>query len=141
MHKNKNGFGKLFPSIDNVMNEVMRMPVSKTNYSSETMSSKPKANIIEHENKYEIAIAMPGFSKKDISIELEKNQLTVSANKEDNKERKYNLKEFSLNNMKRVFKVPSFINREDIKAELKNGILMIQLLKSEEVQPKTIAIK
>ena len=96
MHKNKNGFGKLFPSIDNVMNEVMRMPVSKTNYNSETMSSRPKANIIEHENKYEIAIAMPGFSKKDISIELEKNQLTVSANKEDNKERKYNLKEFSL---------------------------------------------
>ena len=141
MHKNKNGFGKLFPAIDNVMNEVMRMPVSKTNYSSETLSSRPKANIIEHENKYEIAIAMPGFSKKDISIELEKNQLTISANIEDNKERKYNLREFSLNNMKRVFKVPSFINREDIKAELKNGILMIQLLKSEEVQPKTITIK
>ncbi len=37
----------------------------------------PAANIIENENSFEIQMAVPGYSKKDIQIELENNVLSI----------------------------------------------------------------
>ena len=141
MYKNNNAFKGFFPVLDNVINEVANTPIHNLSRENNSITVRPKANILEHEDRYEIAIAMPGFSKKDIHIELDKNELSVSACKEENTDKKYKLREFAMNNVKRVFKVPNFINKEEIKAEFKNGILNIQLFKAEEVKPKAITVK
>jgi HSP20 family protein len=140
-YKNNNAFKGFFPVLENVINEVANTPIQNLNQENNSITARPKANILEHEDRYEIAIAMPGFSKKEINIELDKNELTVSASKEETSDKKYKLREFATNNMKRIFKVPNFINREEIRAEFKNGILNIQLFKAEEVKPKAITIK
>ena len=42
----------------------------------------PLANVIENDNAFEMELSVPGYDKKDISINLENNVLTISSEKE-----------------------------------------------------------
>ena len=108
--------------------------------------SVPAVNIKENENSFEIELAAPGLSKKDFDINLEKDVLTISSEKEVNNESEnenYMRKEFGSTSFKRSFKVPEIVNAEKIKASFKNGVLNIELPKMDGAkvkQTKSIAI-
>ena len=108
--------------------------------------SVPAVNIKENENRFEIELAAPGLSKKDFDINLEKDVLTISSEKEVNNESEnenYMRKEFGFTSFKRSFKVPEIVNAEKIKASFKNGVLNIELPKMDGAkvkQTKSIAI-
>lgn len=99
----------------------------------------PSTNIIENDSAYQLELAVPGFSKKDFHIDLEKNVLKISSEREAGKENEdlyYSRREFRLGNFSRTFIVPDMVNVDDIKAEYKNGILTVTLPKKEEVKVK-----
>jgi len=99
----------------------------------------PSTNVQEDENAYRLELSVPGFSKKDFKIDLEKNLLTISSEvKEEKKEENvnYTRKEFVYGNFCRSFTLPEIIEAENIKAEYKNGILLVTLPKKEEVKIK-----
>ena len=98
----------------------------------------PPANIIESKFDFRIEIAAPGFEKSDFKIDLDKNMLNISLNKnnDENNDEKYTLKEFSYNTFNRSFRVSNKINTEKINALYKNGILQIVLPKREEAIEK-----
>jgi len=106
-------------------------------------------NISENDADFLIEVALPGMEKSDFDVNIEKNLLTISAekkteNKEDGekKERKYTRKEFDFTSFKRSFHLPENVNSDDIKASYDKGILSLSLPKvvKEEVKPKTIEI-
>ena len=108
-----------------------------------------KTEIREHDAGYEVDIDLPGFKKDEISIELEKGYLTVSAAKgldkdEEDKKGKYIRKERYAGAMQRSFYVGENLTQEDIKAKYENGILRLSVPK-KEAKPvetkKTIAIE
>ena len=108
-----------------------------------------KTDVRETENSYELDIDLPGFKKDEISIELEKGYLTVSAAKgldkdEEDKKGKYIRKERYAGAMQRSFYVGENLTQEDIKAKYENGILRLSVPK-KEAKPvetkKTIAIE
>ena len=108
-----------------------------------------KTDIREHDAGYEVDIDLPGFKKDEISIELEKGYLTVSAAKgldkdEEDKKGKYIRKERYAGAMQRSFYVGENLTQEDIKAKYENGILRLSVPK-KEAKPvetkKTIAIE
>ena len=45
----------------------------------------PAVNIMEDENRIQIDVAAPGMKKEDFKINLDQNRLTVSAEKEEEK--------------------------------------------------------
>jgi HSP20 family protein len=98
----------------------------------------PATNIIENEEAFMLEMAVPGFSKKDFKINLEKNTLTISSEKEekaeDNEAQSYRMREFNRKDFCRSFKIPETVNVDDIKAGYKNGILTLTLPKKEEVK-------
>jgi len=99
----------------------------------------PAVNIKENEKGFDIEVAAPGLSKSEFKINLEKNVLTVSSEKEANKEVEqdnFTRKEFSYNSFSRSFSIPETIDTEKIKASHKNGILKIELPKQEEAKLK-----
>ena len=58
----------------------------------------PAVNITEHKDDYQVALAVPGLKKDDFKIDVEGNMLTISCEKEDNKEEndnKFTRKEYS----------------------------------------------
>ena len=104
----------------------------------------PAMNVKEHKKDFEIELAVPGFVKDEIEVSLEDDVLHVSAKKSTEsveEEEDYYRKEFSYNEFDRKFKLPTSINEEkDIKAEYKDGILRLNLIKNEEtkIPPKKV---
>ena len=88
---------------------------------------------------------LPGLSKSDFEINVEKDVLTVSAKveKENEESVKYSRKEFNYNEFKRTFHLPETIDTSKIEANFNNGILTLTLAKKEEAKelpPRKIAI-
>jgi HSP20 family protein len=109
-------------------------------------STKPAVNIIESEKEYRIELVAPGLSKDDMKIDLHKNILTISSEKEDvQEENKDNFmrREFYYTSFSRSFTLPETVNSEEISAEHSNGILEVHIPKkpeSVEKGPKQISI-
>ena len=104
-----------------------------------TTISTPAVNIVEGNDEFRIEVAAPGLNKDDFKINLENDQLTISANKEVKKEENeenYTRREFSYSTFTRTFTLPESVEGEKIKASHKDGILNIHVPKKEEAKPK-----
>jgi len=104
----------------------------------------PSVDVKENEKVYEINADLPGFSKKDVNLKVEKHILTISSKPEETaKEEKdqYLLKERYLNSFERQFPLPDDIDENSINAEFSDGVLTVTLPKKPEVQPRNIEIK
>lgn len=122
--KMENGFNDLF-------NEIMKFPESYQHHLRPSLNA-PKTNIISTKEGYRIEMQTPGFTKDQITIELRKNNLTISGTNAMNHidDEEYSLQEFSAADFSRNFIVPSGIEEEKITAKLKDGLLFVQLPKS-----------
>jgi HSP20 family protein len=112
------------------------------------MMTVPAVNIVEDKNDYKVSLAVPGMKKDDFNIDVEGNMLTISSEKEESKEEKdekYNRKEYSYSSFSRSFTLPEEVNKEKIEAKYEDGLLKLMLPKKEEVKKlaasKHIAVK
>lgn len=94
----------------------------------------PAANIIETEKAFEIQIAVPGYKKEEIHVDLENNVLSVHCDQDqtEGQEITYTRREFGYGSFRRSFKIPKVVDTEKISADYKNGILILSLPKREE---------
>lgn len=92
-----------------------------------------KTDIIEKDNKVVIMAEMPGFKKEDILINIEKEFLVISAEtkEETTKEENYISKEIKRGKFQRVFNLEGF-DKDSISAKYENGILYVEIEKSEK---------
>ena len=108
-------------------------------YRNNQFKSLPAINISEGDSEFTIEIAAPGLSKKDFSINLEKNCLTISSMREEQSEENndhYRRKEFNYDSFSRSFTLPESVDNEKIKASHKDGILYVSIPKKEEAKEK-----
>jgi HSP20 family protein len=98
----------------------------------------PATNITEEEQAFKVEMAVPGFSKKDFRISLEKDIMTVSSERESKEPEtnQFRMREFARRDFCRSFRLSEEVDQENIKAEYKNGILTLTLPKKEEVRVK-----
>jgi len=100
----------------------------------------PATNITETDQAFKLEMAVPGYSKEDFRINLEKDVLNISVeitNKETEEQKDeaaYRMREFGRRNFCRSFNLGDSINKDEIKAEYLNGILTVSLPKKEEVK-------
>ncbi len=113
---------------------------------AEFVNQTPSVNIKESDKDFDIEVAAPGLTKKDFAVEIKENRLTIKAHleskEEENKEHFFR-KEFNYHSFERAFTLPENVDPETIKAEYKNGMLAIKVLKIEPEAAKshTIEIK
>ena len=110
----------------------------------ESSSSYPPYNISKiNDNNYIIEMALAGFNKDDIEIELADSELTVRSKKRENLNKDVNLihQGISHRSFNRKFTLSEEILVKN--AEMKNGMLIIKLEKfiPENKKPKSINIK
>jgi HSP20 family protein len=114
---------------------------------SACQTNSPAVNVTEDEKGYRIEVAAPGVSRNDFNIEVEKEVLTISTEKkEDKKDQKPNYlrREFNFQTFKRSFQLPETVDQESIQANHEAGILSVNLPKREEVlekAPKQIEVQ
>ena len=138
MRKNDNLWPS-FPSlIDGLFSRDM-MDWNNTNFST-TNTTLPAVNILETKDDFRIEVAAPGMEKKDFSINLENDTLTISSEKKSevkNEEENYSRREFSCQSFQRAFTLPgNLVDGEKINAKYEEGILKVHLPKKEEAKPK-----
>lgn len=106
----------------------------------------PSVNVIENDDHFEIQLAAPGFEKGDFNLEIEKDQLKISSDKEEAEQtegKTFKRREFNYSKFTRSFQLPEAVDKESISAEYKNGILSVKLSKHDKAidkGPKKIKI-
>jgi HSP20 family protein len=126
--------GTTFPSlIDEMIDGNFLMPGFFSN-SLLKGNMMPQANIVEDEKEFRIELSVPGLKKDDFKIDVDNGVLTVSCEKEEeknDKNKKYRMREYSYSSFSRSFQLPENIKEEDINAKYTDGVLSLAVPKKE----------
>jgi HSP20 family molecular chaperone IbpA len=116
----------------------------------QSKSTFPKLNVFDLKDSYKVEIALAGFSKDEINLELKDNCLFVKSNdsQEDadckdggqDAEIKCLLKEVSYRSFRRVIKFPEEISVDDVKCSYDNGIVTC-IIDKKVVEKKSDVVK
>jgi HSP20 family protein len=108
-----------------------------TGFPRERMMTIPPVNVVEKNDSYVISLAVPGFKKQDLKIDLDGNMLTVSSEKEESKEetgKKFTRNEYNFYSFSRTFTIPEDVKPDSIDANYEDGELKIKMLRKENHQ-------
>jgi HSP20 family protein len=109
----------------------------------ETRYLIPAVDIYEKSDALVVVCDVPGVGQSGISVGVDNNILTIEgktiAREEDVSKEVH--REYRLANYHRQFELSEVINQDKITAELKHGVLTINMPKAEKAQPKSINIK
>lgn len=100
----------------------------------------PKVDIIEDEKAFEIHLAVPGMSKEDFKIDLNKDRLVVSGERKFTRktdEKHFRSLETPYGAFRREFILPENVDAEKIEARYINGMLELVVPKDEKKLLKT----
>jgi len=132
------------PMVSSLFDDFLSREFGDSFFNNESLVS-PSANVKELEDKYEIELAVPGFKKSDININVEDNILHIEneVKKEEKREEdNYLFHEFSKQNFHRSFRLSNKVDSEKIEAAYEDGILKVSIPKKEESKiKKMIKIK
>ena len=104
----------------------------------------PAVDVKEEEKRYLMEVELPGLSDKDIELKVEDNILTISSKKDESKEEKkdgFLIRERCSSEFARTFVLPNDVDREKVSAEFKQGLLVVDIPKKPEAQPRKIDVK
>jgi molecular chaperone IbpA len=104
----------------------------------------PPHNVIKTgDNSYEIQIAVSGFDKSEIKVEVDQDQLVITGEraKEDDADIEYLYRGLATRNFVKSLTLAEFMEVRD--ANIKNGILtvLIERIIPESLKPRQIKIK
>jgi HSP20 family protein len=108
-----------------------------------TQSWVPAVDVWETEHDLVYAFDLPGVPEEQISIELQDDTLSVSAQRERVEERAadgFVRYERRFGTFSRALGVPQGVREDGIRAEYKDGVLEIRVAKPEEAKPRRIQI-
>jgi len=102
----------------------------------------PAMNIYDQGEHILVAIQAPGVIKEDLSVELRDNTLLVSGSRKPAQypEAVILRDECAYGEFKRSVRIPMRVRQDKIEGNLKNGILMVKLPKSDEAPSQRVEI-
>ena len=135
---NIKAFGQFSPfsvGFDDIFNTLQRASIPQSNY--------PPYDILKEDDKYIIRIAIAGFKKSEVDIEIDDNTLTVSVCRDDKtgmQRAEFLHKGISTKEFYKSFALAEHV--EVKKATMSDGILRIMLEKNipDSEKPKKIKI-
>ena len=103
----------------------------------------PATNIFEDEWSYKFELSTPGFTKKDLKIELDNNVVSIWGEKKlENKKGvvgEYISKEYHATKFHRSFTLPENVVADEIHAKSQNGITTLFLPKVTPTKSKNLS--
>jgi HSP20 family protein len=104
----------------------------------------PTVDITEDDNEYLIKAEIPEVDKKDVKVTVQEGVLTLQGERKQEKEekgKKFHRIERSYGSFVRSFVLPDDVSEDKLKAEFKDGMLLVHLPKAEKPKPKAIEVK
>jgi HSP20 family protein len=108
-----------------------------------TESGAPAVDIAEDDGKYTVTAELPGVKSEDVHLEINGDLLTLRGEKrsereEEREERRYVERRFGT--FSRSFTLPANADPDRIRAHFSDGVLTVEIPKSEETKPRVISI-
>jgi HSP20 family protein len=103
----------------------------------------PRFDVKETKDGYLIRADLPGVKQSDLEISVTGNVLGISGHRsEEHREEgdQFHAVERGYGQFSRSFALPEGADLDNVKADLKDGVLTIHLAKRPEVQPRKISI-
>jgi HSP20 family protein len=101
----------------------------------------PRVDIFETEEQVTLYVDLPGVRMEDLDLHFEDHELSLHAQVASRKgSGKFVWCEYGPGDFHRVFRISEEIEANGISAALKNGVLTLQLPKSERVRSRKIAV-
>lgn len=102
----------------------------------------PQVEVREKDGNYLVDVALPGFKKDDIEIDVSGNELTISGKYEQRREdATLHYSEMRQGSFTRTITLPQEINADEVSATFEDGILHITAPPMAPVSHKKITIK
>ncbi|MFO7963119.1 MAG: Hsp20/alpha crystallin family protein [Desulfobacterales bacterium] len=104
----------------------------------------PSVDVSETDGNVQIKAELPGMEAKDIDVNVSGDVLTLRGEKKQEEEQKgerYYCRERFSGSFERSFRLPTGVQSDKVDAEFKNGVLNINIPKTEESKQKKIEIK
>ncbi|MGL6267947.1 MAG: Hsp20/alpha crystallin family protein [Chitinophagaceae bacterium] len=134
---NQKPFEKTFNSLFEDIFQHLPGTIAREDWNGTETKGVVPVNIRETADAFILDMIAPGLEKSDFKVNIEKNLLTVSAEKKpdnNNETEKMIRKEFSFRPFSRSFKLNDNIDASGINAKYEQGVLSITLPKKEEVK-------
>lgn len=108
-----------------------------------TQSWIPTADVWETDSEVVYAFDLPGIPEDKISVELDENSLTVTAEREREQtveEGRYYRFERRFGTFSRTIALPQGVTEDQVQAQYRNGVLELHVAKPEQPKPRRIQI-
>lgn len=110
---------------------------------AQTSDYAPRFDVKETRSAYVIKADLPGVNEDDLNVSVTGRQLTISGHRDQ--ERREDGEQFfaverTAGGFARTFALPDIVDPDAVKAELKNGVLTLEVPKRPEAQPRKVAI-
>lgn len=135
----RKGRSQFFPELSELFENFLQL----TEDGGESSSRSFAVDVEDTPEAVVVTANLPGIKKEDIELQLEGTSLSISAQLKEEREEKrenYIRRERTYGSMRRVIPLPSSINKDEVKANLVDGVLTVQLPKAEEHKMNTIPI-
>jgi len=129
--------------MDRIFNELI--PFSWRLDESEARMNmwSPRTDMMETNDEYIVEVDLPGMNKKDITINVQDNLLSIEGERKEEVTEEHNgylRNERSFGTFKRAFSLPVSVVEEKVKAAFKNGVLTVNIPKAEKGKRKKVTI-
>jgi HSP20 family protein len=104
----------------------------------------PRVDIVETEKEFIIKAEIPDVKKEEVKITVNNGVLSIQGERKQEKEekgKKFHRVERNYGGFTRSFTLPDNVDETKVEATFKDGMLKLQIPKSEKSKPKEIEVK
>lgn len=91
----------------------------------------PAIDVLEKNGDYQVIVDLPGVQLDGIDLSVDQGALILTATRHDQPDR----------GLRRVLKLPEEVDAERVTAELKHGVLRLDLPRAERHKPRSIQVR
>lgn len=130
----------VFNDLDSMFEGFLRP--TRRNYEGGALT--PAMDVTETDHEYLVKAELPGIKKEDMDISIQDGVLTINAETRYENEQKEHgriiRQERRYGNFVRSMRLGNEVDKDKVKAEYKDGVLVLSLPKAEAVKPKKIEV-
>lgn len=140
-------FRPLFRELDRMMSGPWGWPFHGRRWAElgrPTIEWLPDIDLFEKDNMIVVRADLPGIKREDIDISVQDDMLVIRGHREEEKEVKNDAHygfERATGKFQRAVGLPGGISVDNIEASYKDGVLQIQVPRTEVPKPKSVKIK
>lgn len=123
--------------LDEIVTTLRKAAMVPVNTIGRAMNT-PNVDLVEEESKYIIFVEVPGFDRSEIELTVKDGTLTIAGNKSATEEATdedttiYIIQERRCGtSFRRTVNIPKAVNADEIKAKYSNGLLTVEIPKTD----------